>query len=290
MRYEVNRENRDLDLAHTVLQYAVANHENCIPSLLAQSGMGIVRACNYQFAAGQGIKRLEEGIEIFQFVLAREAEELDESMLVPVMVPFGELLTPSSGRRRTRCFGILDRQPGADHRRIPEPAPSALLPIPARGSSQRHLRTKWQSCHTEPVDYLSLQCGCVGWGLVGLNPGSARPSLQDALLRHEKRRAISNTRWSHTGAVWSCRQSDRRIAAELDHYSQALRESFAIDRDPSRLDRAVEMAERALSLLQKDDPRQATVVGNLANHLQTRGRELDRPDDLIGRCVLSTKP
>ena len=80
MRYEVNRENRDLDLAHTVLQYAVANHENCIPSLLAQSGMGIVRACNYQFAAGQGIKRLEEGIEIFQFVLAREAEELDESM------------------------------------------------------------------------------------------------------------------------------------------------------------------------------------------------------------------
>jgi hypothetical protein len=60
--------------------------------MLAQSGMGIVRACNYQFAAGQGVMRLREGVEIFQYFLSREADELDESMLVQVMAPFGELL------------------------------------------------------------------------------------------------------------------------------------------------------------------------------------------------------
>ena len=199
--------------------------------------------------------------------------------MAPVMVPFGELLTHlRDAGEHDALESLIDNleliTEGSPNLRR---QPFYLYQL-AEALNGIYERSGNLAILNRSITYLSNAAALGGALLVSIL-GQLGLAYKMRYYATKEKSDIEHAVESHRRGVELSSVQSPDFAAELDHYSQALRESFAIDRDPSRLDRAVEMAERALSLLQKDDPRQATVVGNLANHLQTRGRELDRPDD-----------
>ena len=280
MRYEVKRERSDLETAALVLRYAVANHANHLPPLLAQSGMGMVRVCNYQFEAGGGKECLSEAAEIFQYTLSQTAEELDESLLLDVMLPFGKLLTNLNDSGEEDALESLIEQVERITGQTPllRSQPYYLYQL-AEALSGIYKRNGNLAILNRSITYLS-NAATLG--------GRFLPSILDQLgLAYKMRFYATGDKEDIERSVESHRRGVELLSTEspafpfqLDHYSQALRESFIADEDPSRLDRAVEMAERALKLLKETDPERVTVEGNLANHLQSRGRQLDRVEDL----------
>jgi CHAT domain-containing protein/tetratricopeptide (TPR) repeat protein len=280
MRYEIKRERSDLETAALVLRYAVGNHANHLPPLLAQSGMGMVRVCNYQFEAGGGIECLSEAAEIFLYTLAQTAEELDESLLLQVMVPFGKLLTHlnDSGEEDAleSLIGKVEQITGQTPQLRSQPYYLYQL---AEALNGIHKRNGNLAILNRSITYLS-NAAALG--------GPILTSILDQLgIAYKMRFYATGDKADIERSVESHRRGVELLSTEspafpyqLDHYSQALRESFSVDEDPSRLDRAVEMAERALKLVKVNDPERVTVEGNLANHLQSRGRQLDQVEDL----------